>query len=240
MGGFGSGSEPRSGRSMTTEVLSLDIRGLTQFDLFPELDRSLSSNVSLPIELEIVVLENGQYDERVWVGTATGYGLGVRPNEVARRRWLSESSMFIQIVHTLPHFGGRRFWFLCPRTNCRRQCRVLYRELNTNARALACRLCYRLDYPTQRMGTIDRLDARAEKEARRIIQTIDGELLRPKWMRRRTFERIARKVIALDRAADSASERTNASLARMAETLHRTAERSRSVLATMPNVDRGK
>ena len=239
MGGFGSGSVPRSGRLMTKDMLTLDIRGLTQLDLFPELDRPLYS-VSVPIELEIVALENGKYDARAWVGTATGYGLGVRPNEVARDHWLADTSMFIQITETRPHLGGCRFWFRCPRSTCQRRCLVLYREDHTNARAFACRGCNRLAYPTQRMGTVGRLEARAEKEVRRIIQTLDGELLRPKWMRRRTFERIARKVNALDRAADSASEHTNASLARMAETLYRTAERSRGVVATMPGADRRK
>lgn len=205
MGGFGSGSLPRSGRFMTTEMLSLDVRGVTQFDFFPHLDRPLSKRVQVPIELEIVALEDGQYDGRVWVGTATGYGLGERPNEVARSAWLSETSMFIQITETRPHLGGRRFWFRCPRTACQRRCLVLYREWHTNARAFACRVCNRLSYPTQRMGRIERLGTRAEREARRLIQTLTGELLPPKWMRRRTYERIARRVIAFDRAADAAS-----------------------------------
>ena len=225
MGGFGSGAEPRSWRFTTTEVHSLDIRGLKQFDLFPELDRPLGRSFALPTELEIVALENGGYDARVWVGTRTRYGWGVAANQIARTRWLSETSMFIPIVCTYPHLGGRRFWFLCPRLQCERRCLVLYRERGTNARAFACRTCCRLAYPTQRMSTRDRLDAKAEKYAAKLIQTSEGELRRPKWMRQKTFERAARHVITLDRAADHACLGRYAGLSSELATLRRKAER---------------
>lgn len=221
MGGFGSGSESRSWRFTTSEVRSLDIRGLTQWDLFPELDRPLSPQFNAPVELEIVALEDGDYDAKVWVGTRTGYGLGIRENEVARSFWLAETSMFIQITDTRPHLGGRRFWFVCPRRDCRRRCRVLYREPHTNARAFACRRCYRLAYPTQRMGRMDRIGARAEKEALKLIQTTEGELLPAKRMRRRTFDKIARKVLALDRAAALASAHSFRGLGRILGGLRR-------------------
>ena len=214
MGGFGSGSEPRSGRFTTSDVHSLDIRGVTQWDLFPELDRPLGARFAAPVELEVVAID-GDYDARVWVGTRTGYGFGIRDNEVVRSRWLADTSMFIAITCTLPHLGGRRFWFICPRSDCQRRCRILYREPHTNARAFACRRCYRLGYRSQRMGRMDRIAARADKEARKLIQTERGELLPRKRMRRRTFERIAIKVLELDRAAALASANSFRGLGRI-------------------------
>ncbi len=226
MGGFGSGSQARSWRSTTSDFVSIDSRGMSQSDLFPHLDRRLPIDSHSPVELEFVARENDSYDRRVWVGTSTGYGFDVGANEVGRSAWLSERSMFIRIVDTRPHLGGRRFWFLCPRSDCGRRCRILYRERNTNARAFACRLCYRLGYQTQRMGKMDRFDARAEKHASRLIQTTEGELLRPRWMHRRTFDRLARQVIAFDRAADKVAANRYSGLQRVAAALRLEAKRS--------------
>jgi hypothetical protein len=76
------------------------------------------------------------------------------------------------------------------------------------------------------MSTRDRLDAKAEKYAAKLIQTSDGELRRPKWMRQKTFERAARRVIAFDSAADQACLGRYTGLASLVAKLRRKGETS--------------
>jgi hypothetical protein len=48
----------------------------------------------------------------------------------------------IQLQCTNPHFGGRRFWFIC--VSCGRRAGVLY--LPPGERVFACRICHDLTY----------------------------------------------------------------------------------------------
>jgi len=98
---------------------------------------------------------------------------------------------FVRLVETEPRFGGRRYWFRCPRGACQRKCSVLYRERHSNARAFACRRCIRFRYKTQVLGDADLIVTRIEKLLTRIELQPDGTVRRRKGMHRRTFRRLA-------------------------------------------------
>jgi hypothetical protein len=93
----------------------------------------------------------------------------------------------IQLDGTECHLGGERVWFLCPW--CGRRCAILYGP----GKEFACRLCYRLNYDSQRNGGCH--------VAIRRMQCIRHKLggganvsepfpARPKGMHRRTYGRI--------------------------------------------------
>lgn len=199
MGGFFSGSHPRSERGTTDEFLSLDIRALPRYGVL-DIARAQADGRA---EVEVLAISPALYECRLWIGTETKSGFGGPPDEVPRCEWMSQASMFLPLTTTRPNFGGSRIWFRCPRSNCRRRSRILYRAPDTNARAFACRLCCGLDYPTQRMSRAARLSWRADKKAQLLVQVSRSEFTKPLRMRNVTFRRIVAEVEALDRAADA-------------------------------------
>jgi hypothetical protein len=97
----------------------------------------------------------------------------------------------VAMVRSACRFGVHRHYWLCPR--CWRRCEVLA----SGGRGFARRRCLRLRYACQRLAPLDRLQARADKIAARLGG--DGEfLLKPKWMRWRTFHRLAEQSQAFD------------------------------------------
>jgi hypothetical protein len=83
------------------------------------------------------------------------------------------------------HLGGSRAWFLCPAVGCGRRVAILY-----GGGIFACRHCYQLAYASSREDSGGRATRRADRlRARPGI--LNGEGDKPKWMRWRTFERLA-------------------------------------------------
>jgi hypothetical protein len=95
----------------------------------------------------------------------------------------------IRLVTTIPPYGGRRWWFLCPRTGKR----VMKLHLPYGAHAFASRQAYRLGYAVQREAPRDKAYRRARK-ARHRIGGSDNLALplpnKPKWMRWPTYDRL--------------------------------------------------
>jgi hypothetical protein len=181
-------------------------------------------------ELEIEAQEGGPYRVRAWPGFRTGYGISRGPAEVPRRLWISDRSMFVAVTATRPHYGGVRLWFICPRSDCARRCRVLYRPRRTNARALACRRCYKLAYASQRIGRMARVNRSADRADALVARLVPkpgtpNVFLKPKWMRWRTFERITREAeqvcsawqSALDQQVAGADKQCAAEVKRMVQ-----------------------
>jgi len=53
------------------------------------------------------------------------------------------------LIETTPcHYGGERWWFLCP--VCFRRCRILYQPPDQSV--FACRICHNLSYKSQQEG----------------------------------------------------------------------------------------
>jgi hypothetical protein len=97
----------------------------------------------------------------------------------------------VRIVRTSCHLGGSRPWFICPAVNCGRRVAILY-----GGGIFACRRCYQLAYASSREDAGDRATRRADRLRVRLSWEpgiLNGEGFKPKWMRWRTFERLAAK-----------------------------------------------
>jgi hypothetical protein len=98
----------------------------------------------------------------------------------------------VQLNTTRPHYGGMRWWFVCPLSG--RRARVLYLPGSGGA-VFASRQAWGLAYRSQRKTAEDRAIKRSLK-AREKLGVQDQSLLempscpRPKWMRRRTYQRL--------------------------------------------------
>jgi hypothetical protein len=98
----------------------------------------------------------------------------------------------VQMETTPCRFGGRRWWWLCPATW--RRCSTLYLP-NGGTRFLSRGIgAYRLAYASQNGGPLDRSHGRLARLHRKMGGTYghcdDPPPRRPKWMRRRTYDRL--------------------------------------------------
>ena len=109
----------------------------------------------------------------------------------------------IRLVWTVPTYGGRRWWFQCPRTY--RKTTKLY--LPNGGWHFWSRQAYRLGYACQRDDRFSRLQRRAAKLSRQLggegWTTWDDPPTKPKWMRWPTYER---KYERWERVVEKANE----------------------------------
>lgn len=95
----------------------------------------------------------------------------------------------VDLTETRPHFGGRRWWFRCPRSG--RRVGRLYLPLG--GFQFWGRRAYALAYQCQRESYLDRMMRKARKLHRRIGGDGDDYSLpprKPMRMRRRTYEQL--------------------------------------------------
>lgn len=100
-------------------------------------------------------------------------------------------TQWIPIEFTPCHFGGKRWWFRCPRDSCGRRVRRLYR-----GRCFFCRVCYDLNYESQHEDHF----GRACRKVQKIRLKLGGSAnlfelfpLKPKGMHYATHEKLFRK-----------------------------------------------
>jgi hypothetical protein len=95
----------------------------------------------------------------------------------------------IRLIWTVPTYGGRRWWFQCPRTY--RKTTKLY--LPNGGWHFWSRQAYGLGYACQREDRFGRLQRRAAMLNRQLggkgWGSWDTPPTKPKWMRWRTYER---------------------------------------------------
>lgn len=84
----------------------------------------------------------------------------------------------IPVVCSFPHYGGKRYWFVCPR--CGRKVAFLY-----GGKYFWCRQCQNLSYPTQQMGFLGRMFEKSRKYEERVLD--DGR--RKRWVHHSTLEK---------------------------------------------------
>ena len=84
----------------------------------------------------------------------------------------------IPITYNIPYYGGRRYWFICPK--CGRKVAFLY-----GGKYFLCRHCQNLSYPTQQMDFSSRMLERGKKYENKVL--VDG--CRKRWTHHSTFER---------------------------------------------------
>jgi hypothetical protein len=93
----------------------------------------------------------------------------------------------VKLERTPCHLGGQRVWLRCPEKGCGRRVAILYGGPN-----FACRHCHHLAYQSQREQPMGWPDTRALRARGRLEFDFFGEPRRPKGMRQRTFERLAK------------------------------------------------
>jgi hypothetical protein len=122
MGGPGSGRWNWGKKQVVERCLTLDVRTVLQANL-PSGVICWGSDVSIGFTL----------------GPVTGLGWELKLNY---RVYAVTIILPVWLTATRPHFGGRRWWFLCPA--CGRRAGKLY--LPPNEQRFACRLCHGLTY----------------------------------------------------------------------------------------------
>ena len=109
----------------------------------------------------------------------------------------------IRLVWTVPTYGGRRWWFVCPRTG--RRTPKLF--LPDGGQHFWSRQAYDLGYACQRDDRFSRLRRRAAKLNGQLggdgWESWDTPPTKPKWMRWRTYER---KYERWERVVEKASD----------------------------------
>jgi len=113
---------------------------------------------------------------------------------------------YVNLVSTRPHYGGLRWWFLCPAKvaggTCQRRVRKLYLA-HTYGR-FACRRCCQLVYTSQREGGMCRLLSKAQAIRQRVggNASMGGHFPdKPKGMWRKTYRRLRARSEGFWRAA---------------------------------------
>ena len=204
MGGYGSGRS--GGRATTENGLTLSLSELMPFR------PGFVSSGSL-------VWRNIRAGERIG---SIGYEAHLRQESGRVRlmytttRWdgeRRESDYWVQLETTPQPFGGRRWWFICPRTG--RRATKLY--LPNGAFTFASRQAYRLAYPCQRETAC----CRALRRAFRLRGKLGAEggigdyVEKPKWMRWRTYNRMLEKISAAEEVVDAHTQNFDRKLDRL-------------------------
>lgn len=108
----------------------------------------------------------------------------------------------VSIVTTQPHYGGRRWWWICPQCRCR--CRILYGRLK-----FLCRRCHNLTYKTTQASKTNnqpRISNRLFAIRGRLGDSkgIDSPLpAKPQAMHRQTYRRLVAEYRVLQEAYDN-------------------------------------
>jgi hypothetical protein len=207
MGGYGSGRS--GGRPTTDSGLTLTLSKLLRDQLFRP---GCAWGGSL-----------------VWTNTTTGERIGSISYEAHLRqesgrvrlrytttRWdgeRRESDYWIVLETTPQPFGGRRWWFICPRTGVR----AAKLHLPDGAFTFASRQAYRLAYACQREPAHDRALRRAFKLRGKLGAEggIGDYVAKPKWMRWRTYDRATARI---DKAEEAVEVHTAFLLDRLKQT----------------------
>lgn len=95
-------------------------------------------------------------------------------------------SYSINLSKTACHYGGYRYWWLCP--NCSKRVSVLY-----CARRYLCRHCIGANYSSQLQQPIDRIYSKLNDLRERLgwqVGIINGIGSKPRYMHHRTYKRL--------------------------------------------------
>lgn len=124
------------------------------------------------------------------------FGLG---GDGAGRRIVSQR---IRLAFTVPQFGGRRWWMLCPVTGERVRCL----HLPPGGDRFASRKAWGLSYRVERLGRFDRPFEQLFRAQRRlgVAPGWGAEIARPKGMWRGTYRRRLDRLAALDAGCGAA------------------------------------
>ena len=202
MGGFGSGRHGAPPTAEATASFVLTIKALTP--LFRG-GKCLTGSLGF---------DDGRFPVMVTVDLTDEWNCFVEL--IHQTRDLREGDRIVtrrvELVWTVPTYGGRRWWFLCPRTG--RKVTKLF--LPNGGWHFWSRQAYGLGYACQRDDRFGRLQRRAAM----LNRTLGGEGWatwsdpppKPKWMRWRTYDR---KYECWERAVEKADEEFTIRAARL-------------------------
>jgi hypothetical protein len=107
----------------------------------------------------------------------------------------------IRLTFTVPHYGGKRWWMICPY----RHTRVGKLYLPNGGDRFASRQAWRLGYRCQRIASHDRASERLFRYQRKMgcEQGVDAFPRRPKGMWHRTWKRHRERLLDLNEAANA-------------------------------------
>ena len=181
MGGYGSGR--RSGRPTTDDGLTLDLLCLLE-------QRRLVPGLALAGSLTWTNTRTEAYVGSLGYESDLGAERGCMRLSYTTSRGNGDKhdlDYSIELETTPQPFGGRRWWFLCPRTGER----VAKLHLPPSALTFASRKAYRLAYRSQRETACDRARSRAFKLRARLGAGggIGDVVPRPKGMHLSTYDR---------------------------------------------------
>lgn len=190
MGGYGSGRQ--GGRPTVGDGLTLDLSKLLR-------DRLLRPGQSYGGSIVWSYVGSGERVGSVGYQAVMGQERGQLRLYYTTTRWSGEkhaSDYWVELATTPQPFGGRRWWFVCPKTGQH----AAKLHLPPGALTFACRRAYRLGYKSQRETPRDRALGRAFKLRHRLGDHggIGGGIDKPKGMRWATFEREMDKVDAAE------------------------------------------
>ena len=176
MGGFGSGRQRRYGKETTSDLRRLDVRRLHR-------DGLLSPGPSFIWQWTL----NDEVVGSVWIRSELERVTLAYRTRIKGGDW-QQVHCTVEIAWTIPHFGGRRAWFVCPSPGCGRRVAILYGGMR-----FACRHCHNLAYACQREAHDDRAMRRAERIRERLgwalgIANLNGG--KPKGMHWKTYHRL--------------------------------------------------
>lgn len=107
----------------------------------------------------------------------------------------------VRLVHTVPNYGGKRWWMICPYRGCRAA--KLY--LPNGGDRFASRKAWRLGYQSQRESKRERCFSKLNALQRKLgcQEGYEAPLCRPKGMWQRTFERYQDRYWQLEHECDA-------------------------------------
>lgn len=194
MGGSGSGRQYyRGSKSTTDDFRAIDVRRLQREGLLVP-GKSYS----------------WQWSRRGEVIANIGIRVGVDRinleyrNRISGEDW-QDMNYSVYLDYTACTYGGRRAWFRCPAVGCGRRVAKLY-----GGSIFACRQCHELVYTCQREKQVDHLTRKIDKIRNRLAWKpgfLNGAGIRPKGMRKRTYDRLYAEHQALANIALLAVER---------------------------------
>lgn len=178
MGGYGSGRT--QGANSTEDFRSIDIRRWQR-----------EGHLEAGRTLDWQWLNNGVKVAAIMVKIEAGSLRLIYSYQLYGNEW--ESLDYPVRLQTTPcNYGGVRYWFSCPASNCGRRVAVLY----LGGKIFACRHCYQLAYQSQR----ETVGNRANRKANKIKQKLSWQQGiayapggKPKGMHWKTYWRLYSK-----------------------------------------------